>query len=164
LISSPFGVIEGVTVDTCGAENGNFYYYNVETGKWVVDTVGILNLKKGVGYWFYSSKSCEVTISGSETVTSNDITIEPGWNHIASPTEGLADAHSLKIRCTKCAGGICSSMKTLWYNPIFKDWVEVSSLEPGKGYHVQCVNPHYYEEEQSSPYTPFLDFFKFFKT
>jgi len=159
LISSPIADITGVAEDTCGATNGNFYYYNVGTGKWIVDTVGVRNLQKGIGYWFYSDKNCVVTIVGSGDVMLNDVTLRAGWNHIGSPTEGMVNAESVKTRCTSCAGGACSSMKVLWYDPIAKDFKEVSTLEAGKGYHVQCINP-YYKHKQNLPHIPFLDFFK----
>ncbi len=146
LISSPIANIESITEDTCGATNANFYYYNVETSKWVVDTVGILNLQKGIGYWFYSSKSCTVTIGGSGDVTSNDITIYSGWNQVGSPTGGMSSAavDLMKNTCMNCGSGgtagSCSTMKTLWYDPVAQSWKEVSSLEDRKGYHIQCTS------------------------
>lgn len=158
LISSPITDIDSVINDTCGATGGNFYFYNIETDKWVVDVTGIRSLQKGIGYWFHSSRSCDVTIAGTGDVVSDDITIKAGWNQIGSPKDGMMDADTnLNIR----AGGICEEMKILWYNPAAQEWREANSLVRGKGYQIQCVNPGMHE--QSFAYFPLLQLLRFFK-
>lgn len=162
MISSPIANIDSEINDTCGATGGNFYFYNVTTDKWVVDITGIRNLQKGIGYWFHSSRSCDVTIAGTVDVVPGDITIKAGWNQIGSPTDGMMDADtSLMTYCKECANERCEEMKILWYNPAAQDWREVDSLGRGKGYQIQCVNPGMHE--QSFAYFPLLQLLRFFK-
>jgi len=140
LISTPYESITTIIEDTCGATNGEFYYYDVVTNTWRIDTIGINNLQKGIGYWFYAINPCYARVYGSGPISSNDITIYPGWNQVGSPTLGLTDASSISNRCTSCSGGSCNDITVLWYNPITKRWVDASILEPGKGYVVRCID------------------------
>jgi hypothetical protein len=137
--------VTSISQDQCGATSGEFYFYDVATGEWNVSTVGIRNLKKGIGYWFLSEKRCDIMIAGSGDIVANDIVPQAGWNQIGSPTYGMTSTavNEMKNRCKNCGSGgtagSCSSMKIFWYNPITKDFDEVSSLEPGKGYQLQCI-------------------------
>ncbi len=141
LISSPFSEITNVLEDTCGATNGNFYFYNSSTGHWDVGTKGIQNLQGGIGYWFYSNDDCVVTVEGSGVVMANNVRLNKGWNYVGSPTYSLADVSALKDNCDNCEDGKCSSIEVIWYDPVTKSWEEnVMSLETGRGYNVKCVD------------------------
>ena len=142
LISTPHDSITSVLTDTCGATNGKFYYYNAQTGKWVVDTVGIQNLQKGVSYWFYSTKNCVIDVAGSGTVTEADISLHAGWNQVGAPTGGMSDVDSMMDNChsSSCSDSACSSMKVLWYNPVSQSWQQVNTMQAWKGYSVQCID------------------------
>lgn len=140
LISSPFDSITRVVSDTCNAANKNFYRYDYQTG-WDVKTVGIVNIRGGLSYWFYSPYDCNIEISGTGVVTIGDIDIDAGWTQIGSTTNIMTDAKNvLKSKCGSCSDGTCTSVMTLWYNPVSKEWEEVDTLERGKGYSVQCID------------------------
>lgn len=130
LISSPFADITDVSSDTCDAASANYYYYDRNSMSWVVDTVGIENLEPGIGYWFYSTSSCTVSIVGSTDVITSDISIHSGWNHVGSPADGLSNTNSIMSGC--------SEPRVLLYNPLSQQFEEVSSLQAGRGYNVYC--------------------------
>lgn len=178
LISSPFKTVTRAVDDGCAGflgvpnapskKSGNKdantvgFYWLDERGVWDTKTVGITNLKGGYGYFVYSGKDCQITINGVIPVTTTDIQLSPGWAQIGSPKNDLADATHLKTHCAECEGYACVETKTLWYNPVTKHWDEVSSLEEGKGYRIQCINPHYYEHKNllQSLLSEFLNFFQ----
>ncbi len=119
-----------VANDGCGATNAYFYWLD-ETGRWDVTTTGIVNTKGGFGYWFYSTKGCQVTIEGTGDVTATDIELPSGgWVQIGAPKEGLADLSSIPNYDASC--------NFLWWNPTAKSWEEKTILEGGKGYRAIC--------------------------
>jgi hypothetical protein len=140
LISSPFATVTGVTADTCKAAAGNFYYFDIQTGKWNVDTVGIQTLEKGVSYWYYTPYDCSVTITGSGTVTSNDISLTTGWNQVGSPSDGMSNTQTMANKCNNCQDNTCNIIITKWFNPVSKQYEDVNKLDRGKGYVTQCID------------------------
>lgn len=137
MISSPYNSITLIS-DECGAYSNKFYHYDSETGNWKIDTVGIENIEPGKGYWFYTTKSCDIVVSGSDQIWETDIRTSTGWNYVGSPMNGLADIGLLSDNCLDCVDGICDTLTTKWYNPVSKTWDDVTTLEKGKGYILKC--------------------------
>jgi hypothetical protein len=141
-LSLPCSQVDVVS-DKCGAGSGNFYFYDGNTGKWNVTTVGVTTLRKGVGYWFYSTSRCDFTLkasAGAAAVTKDDIAINSGWNQIASPLTGLDDPKSALTACKDCVDNICSSVNVLHYSAFARQWNDAQVLSAGQGYSVECVD------------------------
>jgi hypothetical protein len=132
-----------IVTDGCGVSYGNFYFYDGNTGKWNVSTVGLDTLQSGVGYWFFSSRACSVVLrasGGARPILLADISINSGWNQVAGPTGGLDDAKDSLSTCKDCADGRCSVVKVLQYDTLGSKWEDVNRLSPTYGYSVQCID------------------------
>ncbi len=146
LISSPMVNVDSVMLDECGAANSKFYHYDAATGKWNVDTVGITSLEPGNSYFFYASGNCDVVIAGRGEIYNDDVELSSGWNDVGAPTSIMDSSavEALKDRCSNCgdqgSAGSCDSMVVKWYDPIAQKYTTATTLEPGKGYKVQCVS------------------------
>jgi hypothetical protein len=140
-ISLPCNLVT-VLKDTCGATNGNFYFYDAVTGKWNISTVGIANLVKGVGYWFYTTRTCNITFtggSGASNVVPADLTIKLGWNQVGSTTAGLNNAGDAVKSCQNCLGYTCENTRVMWWDTLAQQWRQVNKMALGRGYSVDCI-------------------------
>lgn len=163
LISSPFDPILDIVEDTCDATDANFYYYNGETGKWVITTDSLWKLKAGVGYWFHSPRDCTITLAGalddSTDVEDEDVIVSSGWNQIGVPRDGMTNTVSKMTeigRCDDCVDSVCEEAEVLWYNPQRQEWELIDNaynLVVGYGYNVECKAVSIYDSTETTPTT-----------
>lgn len=99
LISVPYNEFEFV-LSTC--DNPQRFYHYDSTNTWNI-VKGAKDLEGAKGYWTFSTKDCDIKIVGNEQekVSSGDIGLENGWNHIGSTAEEPEpNFNSIKRRCT----------------------------------------------------------------
>ena len=140
LISLPYSTVSSVQSDSCGATNGNFYFYNAAAGKWNVGTVGIANLKKATAYWFYSTSHCSVAVAGSGSVAQSDMVLSKNdWNDVGAPMGIMPVSDLASVNCWNCLSGTCSSIVAKYYDTISMSFKDAPAISAGVGYRIQCI-------------------------
>jgi hypothetical protein len=101
-----------------GLKNGQYYQPN--------------DIIVGNGYWIKMKSNCTANITGRNISISEFPTLTTGWNMIGAPSE--------QVTFADYAGSCNVARGPLWYDPVAKQYVDSSTLDPGKGYFVKVTS------------------------